>query len=191
MHPPPRPDGKIESVVTSLEMLAKPSAAELAPPRAGLTVVRAVRPTVSFYRYLYDTVGEPWLWSDRRKLSDEALRAIIEHAEVAVHVLYANGVPAGYVELDARDRPSTEIAYFGLMPEFIGQKLGPYLLDWGIRKAWSGGISRLWVHTCTLDHPSALGLYQRAGFRPFKRDVELADDPRAMPLAPSRVPASP
>jgi GNAT superfamily N-acetyltransferase len=191
MHPPPRPDGKIESVVTSLEMLAKPSADEIAPPRAGLTIMRAVRPTISFYRYLYDTVGEPWLWSDRRKLSDEALGAIIEHADVAVHVLYADGVPAGYVELDARDRDATEIAYLGMMPEFIGQKLGPYLLDWGIRKAWSGGTSRLWVHTCTLDHPSALGLYQRAGFRPFKREVELADDPRVMRLAPSRIPTSP
>ncbi|APR85544.1 Histone acetyltransferase HPA2 [Minicystis rosea] len=181
-HPPVRTDGKIESVITHLEMLSPPASPPRPPPRAGLAVEQAVRPTVSFYRYLYDTIGEPWLWGDRRKLSDAALAAIVQDPAVAVHVLRVDGVPAGYAELDGRVPGEIELAYFGLIPEFIGQKLGPYLLDWAIRTAWARGPKRVWVHTCTLDHPGALAMYERAGFVIFKRETEVGDDPRALGL---------
>jgi GNAT superfamily N-acetyltransferase len=180
--PPQRPDGKLESIITHLEMTALPDRPLRLPPRDDLTIVRAVKPTVSFYRYLYNTVGDPWLWVDRRKLDDAALAAVVQHPAVSVFVLYAAGVPAGYVELDARVEGEIELAYLGVVPDFIGQKLGPYLLDWAIAAAWARGPRRFWVHTCTLDHPSALPMYERAGFRPFKREVELADDPRAFGL---------
>lgn len=179
-HPPPRADGKIETVVTSLEMLAPPASPGRAPPRGDLAIVKAERPTVSFYRYLYNTVGEPWLWVDRRKLDDAALAAIVQDPSVGVHVLWAGGVPAGYAELDARAWPDVELAYFGIIPELIGQKLGPFLLDWAIRAAWSRGPKRVWVHTCTLDHPGALAMYERAGFVRFKSEVEVNDDPRVL-----------
>ena len=181
-YPPERADGKIESVITSLEMFARPTTPRLPPPRAGLTIVEAVRPTVSFYRYLYDTIGKEWLWTDRKKLGDAALDAIIKHPDVSVHVLYADGVPAGYAELDARAKPEIELAYFGILPEFIGQKLGPYLLSFAIHEAYARNPSRFWVHTCTLDHPAALAMYQRAGFRAFKTEVEIEDDPRVTGL---------
>lgn len=184
MHPPPRPDGKITSVITSLEMRAPPTSPPIPPPREGLTIVQAVQPTASFYRYLYDTVGEPWLWGDRRKWSPEALRAVIQHPDVDVHVLYVRGVPAGYAELDARRHPEIELGYFGLMPEFLGQKLGPYLLSFAVHAAFRRSPSRFWVHTCSLDHPGALGLYQRAGFVPYKEDVLVDDDPRSLGLIP-------
>jgi GNAT superfamily N-acetyltransferase len=184
MHAPPRPDGKIESVITYLEMRAPPAEGPGAPPEDGLSIVQAVRPTVSFYRYLYDTVGEPWLWGDRRKLSRDALQAIVQHPDVEVHVLYADGVPAGYAELDARDKPEIEVSYFGLIPDFIGRKLGRYLLSFAIQTAWRRRPTRLWVHTCSLDHPSAIGLYRRAGFKPYKEEIELADDPRTLGLIP-------
>lgn len=189
-HPPIRPDGKIESVVTHLEMTELPARPLLAPPRGDLAVVRAVRPTVSFYRYLYDTIGEAWLWGDRRKLDDAALAAVVQDPAVEVHVLHAAGVPAGFAELDRRVPGEIELAYFGVVPDFIGQKLGPYLLDWAIGAAWSHGPRRFWVHTCTLDHPSALPMYKRAGFRVFHREVEVADDPRALGLIRER-PATP
>jgi GNAT superfamily N-acetyltransferase len=99
-------------------------------------------------------------------------------------VLYVLGVPAGYVELDARIKPEIEIGYFGLLPDFIGQKLGPYLLSFAVHEAWRRRPSRLWVHTCSLDHPSALGLYQRLGFVPYKQETELADDPRSLGFIP-------
>ena len=180
-HPPPRADGKIESVVTSLEMFAPPPGPPLPPPRADLAVVHAVRPTVSFYRYLYDTIGAPWLWTDRRKLDDAELAAVLHDPAVQVSVLHLAGVPAGYAELDGRVAGEVELAYLGILPELIGQKLGPYLLDWALRTAWARGPRRVWVHTCTLDHPSALAMYERAGLRVFKREEELADDPRAAP----------
>jgi len=146
-------------------------------PRPDLTVVQAVMPTVSFYRYLYNMVGEQWQWVDRHKLSDEQLAAIIRDPAVEVYVLYVNGVPAGYAELDRRQFPDIELAYFGIMPEFIGQKLGPYLLRWSIDKAFSYSPRRLWLHTCTLDHPKALATYRRAGFQIYSTEAKVVDDP--------------
>jgi GNAT superfamily N-acetyltransferase len=181
-HPPVRADGKIESVITSLEMLAPPDRELARPPRDDLSIVPAVRPTVAFYRFLYNTVGEPWLWGDRRKLSDDALAAIVQHPAVDVYVIYVSGVPAGYSELDRRVEGEVELGYFGIMPEFLHQKLGPYFLDWTIAKAWSHRPRRVWVHTCTLDHPRALAMYERAGFRAYKSEVEIGDDPRALGL---------
>jgi GNAT superfamily N-acetyltransferase len=181
-HPPLRADGKIESVVTSLEMTAPPASPPLPPPRTDVTLVRAVRPTVSFYRYLYDTTGEPWLWGDRRRLGDAALAAIVQDPAVEVFVASLAGVPAGYVELDGRVPGEVEIAYLGVLPEFIGQKLGPYLLSFALHTAWARRPGRVWVHTCTLDHPAALAMYERSGLRIFKRETEVGDDPRALGL---------
>jgi GNAT superfamily N-acetyltransferase len=178
-HPPLRADGKIESIVTHLEMTEPPAPGASPPARNDVFLFRAVRPTVSFYRYLYNTIGEPWLWGDRRKLDDRALAAIVQDPAVEVYVLYVLGVPAGYCELDRRVPGEIELAYLGIVPEFIGQKLGPYLLRWAIGTAFQYRPRRFWVHTCTLDHPSALAMYERAGFRQFKREVEVTDDPRA------------
>jgi GNAT superfamily N-acetyltransferase len=164
----------IETVVTYLEMTEPPVGAALPPPRAGLEVRRAIRPTISFYRYLYDTVGKEWTWYERKLLSDPELAAIIGDAAVEVNVLWADGVPAGYAELDHREPPDVELAYFGVLPEFIGQGFGRFLLDWAIRHAWRARPRRLWVHTCDLDHPRALAVYQKAGFRIYERRTALA-----------------
>ena len=157
--------------VTYLEMTSpdRRSAAPGWPER--VTVRRAERPTVSFYRYLYDTVGADWDWYERRRLSDDALAAIVHDDAVEVHVLYVRGVPAGYVELDRRIEDEVEIAYFGLMPDFIGRGLGPALLGWALERAWSCGPRRVWLHTCSLDHPKALAVYRRAGFEVYDREV--------------------
>ena len=180
--PPVRPDGKLEALVTSLEMFALPTPEPLPPPCAGLSIVQAVHPTVSFYRYLYDTIGRDWLWSDRRKLGDQALAAIIHNPAVETFVLYLDGVPAGYVELDAREMPVVELSYLGILPDFIGKKLGPYLLSFAIHRVFEKKPSRFWVHTCSLDHPSALAMYQRAGFVAFKEHIEIGEDPRVTGL---------
>jgi len=169
---------QIETVVTHLEMHAPPAHAAIAPPRDELAIVRAAPPTVRFYRFLYDGVGDPWLWTDRKKLDDGALAAIVCDPAVEVWVLWAAGAPAGYAELDRRAPPDIELAYFGLLPEFTGRRLGAYLLDQTIRRAWSYAPERFWVHTQTLDHPAALPLYQKLGFVPFKTETILVDDPR-------------
>ena len=134
-------------------------------------VLRAEHPTISFYRYLYNAVGADWDWWVRRRLSDEALTAIIHDRAVEVCVPYVRGVPAGFAELDRRVDGEVEIAYFGLMPEYIGRGLGPALLDWALERAWGYGPRRVWLHTCSLDHPKALAVYRRAGFEVYDREV--------------------
>jgi GNAT superfamily N-acetyltransferase len=161
----------LATLVTYLEMHAPPEREAVAAPRDDLTVVHARRPTVGYYRWLYNSVGAPWLWVDRRQMSDAELVAIIQHPDVDVHVLHVGGVPAGYAELDRRAFPDIELAYFGLIPEFIGMKLGPWLLDWSIAKAWSHSPKRFWLHTQTLDHPKALETYLRLGFRQYKQEL--------------------
>jgi GNAT superfamily N-acetyltransferase len=164
-------DDPIETVITYLEMRAPPAQLPRPAPRPDLEVRRAWPPTVSFYRYLYAAVGEPWSWTDRRRLNDAAHAAILNDPRVEVNVLWLGGVPAGFAELDRRAPPDIEVAYFGLMPEFIGQGLGGYLLDWAIHHAWRARPRRLWLHTCDLDHPRALDFYQRAGFRIYHRET--------------------
>jgi GNAT superfamily N-acetyltransferase len=122
----------------------------------------------------------------RRWLSDAELAAILNDQRVEVNVLWAEGVPAGYAELDRRAPPDIELAYFGLMPEFIGQGLGTYLLDWAIHHAWRARPRRLWLHTCDLDHPRALDFYQQLGFRIYDRRTSAQQLPPGWPRAKPR-----
>ena len=82
-----------------------------------------------FYRYLYNTVGDDWLWWERRVMDDEALSAIIHHPRIEIFILYVRGVPAGYCELDCRTPDEVELVFFGLLPEFIGRGLGKYFCE--------------------------------------------------------------
>jgi len=174
----PVPAGKIEMVVTYLEMTAPPRRPPVSRPAAQHAIMRAQPPTVSFYRYLYNTVGARWLWFERRRMTDETLLEILEHSDVEIFVLYVRGSPAGFVELDRRVESECQIAYLGLFPDFMGQRIGRYLLDWAIDAAWRSGPERIWVHTCNFDHPRAFGLYQRAGFVPYDQETLIIDDPR-------------
>ena len=157
-------------ITTHVQMSARPQRS-VAPPRDGLAIVHARNPTIAYYRFLYDTVGRNWNWVSRKKFSDEALGTIIHDPRDEIHVLFVEGVPAGFVELDRRVEGEIEITQFGLVPEFIGQGLGRYFLHWAIDKAWSYGPKRLWLHTCTEDHPAALPNYLKAGFAIFKEVV--------------------
>ena len=163
----------IEITVTYLEMHEPPVRPPAPTPGlAKLALMRAEEPTLSFYRYLYGAVGKALNWTDRLVLGDDDLRAIIHDPLVEIYVLYLGGVPAGYVELDRRVEGEIELTYLGLSPEFTGRGLGRYLLDWAIHRAWSHGPERLWLHTCDLDDPRALPLYQRAGFVAYDQKIE-------------------
>jgi GNAT superfamily N-acetyltransferase len=174
--PPPSP--QLDVTIVYLEMWARPPKPLPDPPRADVTVVRAYAPTASFYRYLYDQVGGPWLWYERRQMSDERLLQEVRDPSVEVHVLQIGGVPAGYAEFDARVSGEVELVYFGLMPEFIGLGLGAYFLAWAVDRAWALGPRRVWVHTCSLDHPRALATYLAAGFAEYARETVHIADPR-------------
>jgi ribosomal protein S18 acetylase RimI-like enzyme len=182
----------LDVTVTFLEMTQPPQR----PPRAApvtpkpLALQRVHNPTVSYYRYLQHTVGDPWLWWERRVLSDENIAQIVQDPKVELYVLTMGGTPAGFVELDFRAMPDkAEVAYFGLFPEFIGHGLGPYLLEWGIDCAWNRDPApeRLTVNTCTLDHPKALSGYQRAGFEVVDQEKVQTCDPVAEGHIPKSV----
>jgi GNAT superfamily N-acetyltransferase len=179
---------KLECIVTYLEMREPPRHPNILSGRHKIALMRAESPTVSFYRYLYDTIGEEWLWWERRALDDEALAAIIHDPEVEIFVLYYDGVPAGYIELDLRIAGEIEIAYFGLIPEFIGRGLGAYLLGWALDEAWQREPERVWLHTCNFDHPKAIAVYQRVGFTPYKQETTQIDDPRETGVLPADLP---
>lgn len=179
---PPDPDvmrGRLKSIVTFLEMTQPPAARPHAWPSGDkLVLLRAERPSLAFYRFLYNTVGKPWLWWVRRAMSDEALARAIHDPKVEIHVLYCDGQPAGYAELDRRMPGEVDLAYFGLLPDFIGRKLGPPLLAAALELAWQSGPRRMLVNTCTLDHPKALPLYQKFGYVPYRQETQIIEDPR-------------
>ena len=161
---------RVPTVVTFLEMRARPSAIPPPQPRGKIALLRAHRPAVHFYRYLYDSIGRDYHWVDRKRLSDEQLASILAEERMEIYVLYVDGCPAGMAELDFRDSSLANLAYFGLMPEYIGRKLGYFFLYHAAVNAWAKPISRLLVNTCTLDHQRALPLYQRMGFVPYSRE---------------------
>jgi GNAT superfamily N-acetyltransferase len=117
-------------------------------------------------------------------MADDEVRAILEHPAVEVYALTRDGRDEGLLELDRREAPDIELAYFGVTPALTGQGAGRFLMHEAMRLAWRHAPRRLWVHTCTLDHPGALPFYLRSGFRPYRRAVEVADDPRLSGVAP-------
>jgi hypothetical protein len=161
---------RIPMTVTFLEMTARPAALPPPQPKGKIAFLRAEKPPTHFYRYLYDTIGDKYFWVDRRKIGPEKLAEIIHAANTQLYVLYTEGSPAGLAELDLRPDGSANIAYFGLMPEMIGRRLGFFFLYHTCMAAWTNPIGRLLVNTCTLDHPRALPLYQRMGFAPYARE---------------------
>jgi GNAT superfamily N-acetyltransferase len=160
---------RIPMTVTFLEMRAKPVVLPPPQPRGKVALLRCEKPATHFYRYLYDTIGADYYWVDRKRLSHDGLAEVIQDPLNRLYVLYIEGSPAGMAELDLRKSGAANIAYFGLMPEAIGKRLGYFFLYHTCINAWLEPIQRLTINTCTLDHPRALPLYQRMGFRPYDR----------------------
>lgn len=153
---------------------------ELEPVHASDPRVRIERTAAlpaAFYRYLYREVGRPWHWIDRLGWRDDDVRRHLARREVGVWLLYHAESPAGFFELCGHEDGSTEVAYLGLLPEFVGQGLGKPLITAAVEEAWAGGANRVWLHTCTLDHPKALAGYIARGFRPFKEETYQVDLP--------------
>jgi ribosomal protein S18 acetylase RimI-like enzyme len=130
-------------------------------------LVQSEIPSPELNRFLYASVGADWCWYERLGWSYERWMTYLDRPAVATWVAYVQGSPAGYFQLEDQDAGSVEIAHFGLMPQFIGIGLGGALLSDAVRTAWARGAQRVWLHTCSLDHPSALGNYQARGFRLF------------------------
>ncbi|WP_372993574.1 GNAT family N-acetyltransferase [Sulfitobacter sp.] len=171
------PAGKLAMVVTHLEMHS-PAPVRDVPLPDGIAL-RQVTPTLDWYRDIFQRVGsQEWLWFGRLKMSDAELIAILNDPDVAFYTLSKDGQDEALLELDFRQNGECELAYFGLTPALIGAGAGRYLMNHAIATAWSKPIKRFHVHTCTIDSPQALAFYIRSGFTPYKRQIEVADDPR-------------
>jgi GNAT superfamily N-acetyltransferase len=175
------PPGKVKLVTWHLEMFQKPEHAAARPRPEDLDIFRVEKPPIHFYRYLYTTVGAPWVWWERRIQSDEAIMADLHDTAFDFFVPYQRGVPVGMMELNGREFPEVQLNYFGLIPERCGLGIGGYLLDWMADEVFARGATRFWVHTCSLDSPRALPAYQRAGFMLYNTVEEIVDDPRTLP----------
>lgn len=172
----------IEIGITYLEM-TDPS--HLVPRRTdteGFEMRRAEIPLPELNRFLYTAVGGDWYWVDRLVWSYQQWSEWVDRPALQTWIGYIHGTPIGYAELE-RQGDDVELAYFGLMSRFIGSGLGAHLLTESIEKAWAMGPSRVWVHTCTLDHPRALHNYQARGFRIYRQDTYTQDMP-PRPIGP-------
>lgn len=174
----PIPNGQIGTIVTSLEMISKPPLRPMSATE--LQLKRWEVPALETYRALYRRVGEPWLWFSRLVMTDEELAPIIHDPKVKIWaVTDLRGIEVGILELDFREERQCEIAFFGLIPELNGKGHGRWLMAMALQLGWAGeGVERMWVHTCTLDAPGALGFYRKSGFVPYQRQVETFPDPR-------------
>ena len=178
------PPGHLGSVVTSLEMRAQPP--RRPPVKSALRLDRWPAPVDrDRYRALFRQIGEEWLWLGRLVIDDARLAGIIDAPTTEIHIpSRRDGVPVGLLELDFSVPGEAELAYFGLVPGMTGNGHGGWLMAHAMRLCWRAGINRVWVHTCDLDHPGALGFYQAQGFVPFARAVEILPDPRVMGIHP-------
>jgi GNAT superfamily N-acetyltransferase len=139
-------------------------------PDASLRLVRAEQCYPALYRFLYGEVGRRYHWFDRLSWTDDEIRAHLAQPTVSIWLLLAAGTPGGYFELKEDEDGGIEIAYFGLFDEFLGRGLGAHLLTEAVETAWGFGPARVWLHTCSFDHPAALPNYTRRGFTPYETE---------------------
>ena len=168
---------EVPVTITYLEMLSKRENIKGEPFVKDMKVERVNEPPVPFYREMYHAVGGKWHWQERKQLTNDQLKEIIQHPDVYLYVLRVEGKIVGFAELDYRKKPDMELKYFGLVPEYIGKGYGSYFLNWTIQKAWEFKPHRLWLHTCSLDHPRSLEFYEETGFVVYKVETRTDNVP--------------
>ncbi|MFQ6553841.1 GNAT family N-acetyltransferase [Aestuariibius insulae] len=170
------PPGKLAAVVTFLQRRQPPSGTVATPD--GVTLERRDGMSAQAYRTLFRDLGEEWLWASRLALSDDALRAVLDAEGTELWVPVEDGADLGMLELDFSVAGDCEVTFFGLSRAGMGRGLGRWLIEQALHKAFARGVKRVWLHTCTLDSPGAMGFYRKAGFEAYARKVEVFDDPR-------------
>jgi GNAT superfamily N-acetyltransferase len=172
---------QVEVTTWYLEMLSSRQLRMAERPRTDARVERADIPCPEVSRFLYTAVGGQCYWIDRLSWDYARWLDYLDRPAVETLVLYVSGTPAGYVELEVQPDDNVEVAYFGLLPRFIGQGLGGYLLTAGVASAWAQGARRVWVHTCSLDGPHSLTNYQARGFLEYAHSTACLDLPSVTP----------
>lgn len=179
----PVADGDLAAVVTFLEMRQPP---DQPVPASPLSLRRLEHPERDRYRALFRLVGARWLWFSRLIMDDARLDAIIHDPKVELYAVAGDeNREVGLLELDLRGPRECELSFVGLIPALAGHGHGRWLLAEAVSRAWRESVARVHVHTCTLDHPAALGAYIRAGFTPYKRAIERFPDPRVLGVLPA------
>lgn len=188
MHRKVKIASHLSVTITFMDMHTPPAQPPRSNPIPGkLSVIPVNDSPISFYRYLYNNVGEAWLWADRRRMTDQQLQPFLSDPDQFLLLASLDGAPAGFSELVSKNG-TTDIAYFGLLPHALGRGIGPWLLDTTIRTGWAiPGTTRMTVNTCTFDHPSALPLYQKMGFAPCRSETRHVADPRLDGTLPRHV----
>ena len=172
----------MEVTRTYLEMRdpSELKAAKLDDPLIRIELLRDC--SVELFRWLYAEVGKNYHWIDRLPWTDEDISRHLAQPEISVWLMTYDNERAGYFELRKCEDGSTEVAYFGLLPQFLGRGLGKHLLTCATEQAWKKGANRVWLHTCTLDDPAALPNYLKRGFKQFRTEkyqVEVNSVPAA------------
>ena len=155
--------------ITYLQML---STAELRPrvsPDPRFVIREAFVKQWEVNRFLYSFVGGSWEWTDKLRWTDEEWQRYVGSDGLRTFMAFYDGSIAGYYELRRDEAEGVEIVYFGLAPDFIGRGFGGALLTDAIERAWAWEARRVWVHTCTRDHPAALENYQARGMVIYDR----------------------
>jgi GNAT superfamily N-acetyltransferase len=163
---------EVQVTTYHLEMTDRGALQAVGIPSDQLELKQVQYPCPEFNRFFYTAIGGDWYWADRLGWTYEQWRQWADRPELETWVAYLDGAPAGYFELERQPGGNVEIAHFGLLPSFTGRGLGGWLLTAAIERAWQSGASRVWVHTCSLDHPRALANYQSRGLRLYKTETE-------------------
>jgi ribosomal protein S18 acetylase RimI-like enzyme len=174
-QPPPGDEGQLKVTVTHLELAPVDWTRRGLSPSIAISLSHERAPTAAFYRDVYDRVGRPWLWYERRLLADDVLAKLLHSPEHELHVARHDGLLVGYFELNGE-----EIVFFGLTLAYLGRRIGPWLLDKAIERGFERGARRLILNTNTLDHPRALDTYRKAGFRVVRSENKQLQDPRVL-----------
>jgi GNAT superfamily N-acetyltransferase len=167
---------EIEVTTTSLEMRSIGDFKPKTLDRKDVWVEKVEIPTPAINHFFFVNVGRPWKWYSRLKWTLADWKALVGKEETMTWIGYFKGSPFGYIELD-KQGDSVEIAFFGLLPQFIGMGLGGFLLSEAIRLAWELNPGRVWVHTCTLDHEFALNNYLSRGFSIYHKKTGIEQVP--------------
>jgi GNAT superfamily N-acetyltransferase len=151
--------------VTYMELRESP-----APPieRRGVERIARERLSLTEYLTLYRNVGEPLRWDQRLRMPEAELGALLDGGLLSIYVLRnLQDHALGFCEFDLSAFPEIELKNFGLIPAAQGGGLGPWLLTMALREVWRSGPKRIWLHTDSWDHPAAIRVYERAGFRAY------------------------
>ncbi|MGD8429099.1 MAG: GNAT family N-acetyltransferase [Ectothiorhodospiraceae bacterium] len=176
--------GHFLSVVTHLEMTRPPVGEPPSPPTPGVSLELWESPDLEAYLALFHRVGDPWLWHGRLEDDTGTILRKIQADTTRIWRLFSNGRVAGFCETDFSVAGEVEVVYCGLAPGHAGSGLGGYLLRSVLWKVWRDGVRRVWLHTCSEDHPGAIDFYRHLGFEPFDRTKEWIHDPRLRGLLP-------